>query len=60
MTIIGNKRGLLTCMEKAKIDNAKSFLADGLSIEQVARRIKLSLEIIRKLKSELSATQEYR
>ena len=47
-------------MEKAKIDNAKSFLADGLSIEQVARRIKLSLEIIRKLKSELSATQDYR
>ena len=53
---IGEMRGI----ETNKLDNAKSFLADGLSIEQVARCINLPLETVRKLKAELSATQEER
>ena len=48
---IGEKRGI----ETNKLDNARSFLADGLSVEQVARCIKLPLETVRKLKAELSA-----
>ena len=48
---IGEKRGI----ETTKLDNARSFLADGLSVEQVARCIKLPLETVRKLKAELSA-----
>ena len=55
---IGEQRGMLTGIETNKIDNAKSFLADGLSIEQVARCIKLPLETVRNLKAELSATKE--
>lgn len=57
---IGEQRGMLTGIEKANLDNAKSFLADGLSIEQVARCINLPLETVRKLKAELAATQEER
>ena len=45
-------------IETNKLDNAKSFLADGLSIEQVARCINLPLETVRKLKAEVSATKE--
>ena len=48
---IGEQRGI----ETNKLDNARSFLADGLSVEQVARCIKLPLETVRKLKAELSA-----
>ena len=48
---IGEERGI----ETNKIDNARSFLADGLSVEQVARCIKLSPETVRKLKAELSS-----
>ena len=48
---IGEKRGI----ETTKLNNARSFLADGLSVEQVARCIKLPLETVRKLKAELSA-----
>ena len=48
---IGEQRGI----ETTKLDNARSFLADGLSVEQVARCIKLPLETVRKLKAELSA-----
>ena len=55
---IGEQRGMLTGVEKANLDNARSFLADGLSIEQVARCINLPLETVRKLKAEISATQE--
>ena len=55
---IGEQRGMLTGMEKANLDNARSFLADGLTIEQVARCINLPLETVRKLKAELSATQK--
>ena len=51
---IGEERGI----EKANLDNARNFLADGLSVEQVARCIKLPLEIVRKLKAELSTAQE--
>ena len=52
---IGEQRGILTGIETTKLDNARSFLADGLSVEQVARCIKLPLETVRKLKAELSA-----
>ena len=56
---IGEKRGIAIGEERGietnKIDNARSFLADGLSVEQVARCIKLSPETVRKLKAELSA-----
>ena len=55
---IGEQRGMLTGVEKANLDNARSFLADGLSIEQVARCINLPLETVRKLKAEVSATKE--
>ena len=55
---IGEKRGIAIGEERGietnKIDNARSFLADGLSVEQVARCIKLPLETVRKLKAELS------
>ena len=61
---IGEQRGIsigeMRGIETNKLDNAKSFLADGLSIEQVARCINLPLETVRKLKAELSATQEER
>ena len=55
---IGEKRGMQTGIEKANLDNARNFLADGLSIEQVARCIKLPLEIVRKLKEELASTSK--
>ena len=55
---IGEKRGIAIGEERGietnKFDNARSFLADGLSVEQVARCIKLPLETVRKLKAELS------
>ena len=57
---IGEQRGMLTGVEKANLDNARSFLADGLSIEQVARCINLPLETVSKLKAELSTTKEER
>ena len=56
---IGEKRGIAIGEERGietnKLDNARNFLADGLSVEQVARCIKLPLETVRKLKAELSA-----
>ena len=56
---IGEKRGIAIGEERGietnKLDNARSFLADGLTVEQVARCIKLPLETVRKLKAELSA-----
>ena len=59
---IGEQRGIsigeMRGIETNKLDNAKNFLADGLSIEQVARCINLPLETVRKLKAEISATQE--
>ena len=55
---IGEQRGMLTGVEKANLDNARSFLADGLSIEQVVRCINLPLETVCKLKAEVSATKE--
>ena len=51
---MGREEGI----ETNKLDNARSFLADGLSVEQVARCIKLPPETVRKLKTELSAAQE--
>ena len=55
---IGEQRGMLTGIEKANLDNARNMLVDNVSVERIARYTGLPLETVRKLKAELSATQE--
>ena len=52
---IGEKRGMQTGIEKANLDNARNMLADNIASERIARYTGLPLEIVRKLKEELSS-----
>ncbi|MGP1459129.1 MAG: Rpn family recombination-promoting nuclease/putative transposase, partial [Treponema sp.] len=56
--VIGEKRGMLTGIETTKLANAKNFLAEGLSAEQVARCVKLPIETVRRLQAELPTVQD--
>jgi len=56
--VIGEKRGMLTGIEKANIDNARNMLADNVSFERIARYTGLPLETVRKLKEELASSEK--
>ena len=55
---IGEKRGMQTGIEKANLDNARNMLADNIASERIARYTGLPLEIVRKLKEELSSASK--
>ena len=55
---IGEKRGMQIGIEKANLDNARNMLADNIASERIARYTGLPLEIVRKLKEELSSASK--
>ena len=55
---MGEKRGMQTGIEKANLDNARNMLADNIASERIARYTGLPLEIVRKLKEELSSASK--